>query len=478
MGKKVLLCYPSGDLYQRGEDRCQSNIKSSTSTSMRACNDLGYMTSILRDDHEVMLKDYQTEGLSLDVMYSDIKSFKPDCIVMSTTNATVFEDIKIINKILCLYHRKVKVVLKGAIFFDAEFSLLQCLDLCNIDVLVGGEIDWVIKDIVEKDDLSGVAGIFYKSDGKWIKNDFTCWNTDLDSIPFPARDLMKNELYTRPDTGEPMATIQTSRGCPSRCIYCLSPKISGKNVRFRSPENVFEELLECYEKYNISNFFFKADTFTINKEWVLKLCDLIKGSKLNGKIHYTANSRVKPLSKEVLQAMKDTGCFNIAFGFETGSEETMYKIKKGVSVEDNYKAMKMCKEVGIPVFGFFMIGFPWEDKKHLEDTKKLIFDLNCDFIEVHIALPYYGSEFYDLCKLEEVLSENVIGVDYFHSSTKGTKYLTSDELLKFRNNLLLKYHCRPSYIFKKFVGCGLNPKIIKNYVKFGIRMLKNIFSRG
>ena len=96
---KVFLCYPCGEMYQRGEDRCQSNIKASTSTAMRACNDLGYMAAILRRYHSVFLRDYQTEKLTYDTMLEDIISFKPNFLVLSTTNATVFSDIVIINRL-------------------------------------------------------------------------------------------------------------------------------------------------------------------------------------------------------------------------------------------------------------------------------------------------------------------------------------------------------------------------------------------
>lgn len=478
---RVFLMYPSGDMYQRGEDRCQSNIKSSTATAMRACNDLGYMAAILRkDNHDVYLKDYQTEGLSFDTLLNDVLSFCPDYIVVSTTNATIFSDMDEVKLLRDRVATPFKVIFKGAIFFDADFELIHKIDKGVVDIFVGGEIDWIIGDLIsEQKDLASVPGIFYKDeDGCWHKSDFSCWNVNLDEIPFPARDLMKNELYVRPDTGEPMATIQTARGCPSNCVYCLTPTISGKKVRYRSPQNVFDEIKECYEVYGIKNFFFKADTFTINKEWVLNLCSLIENSDLFGKIHYTVNSRVKPISEEVLIALKKTGCFTIAYGIESGSDYTLNMIKKGATVDDARKAIAMTKKVGIPVYGFFMIGFPWEDKQHIEATRKLIFELDCDFLEVHIALPYYGSEFYEMCKTEGVLSGNELGTDYFHSATTGTKYLSSEELLKIRDNILLKYCCRPSYIWHKVCACRANPKILCNYFKFGMKLIKNVFIKG
>ena len=468
----ILLFYPPGEQFQRGEDRCQSNIRKSTATSMRACNDLGYMSAVLKE-HNTFIRDYATENASMDDFINDIERIHPDYLVLSTTNATIFYDLEVIKE--AKKHCNAKIILKGAIFYDVPEELLSLLHLEDVDVLIGSEAEFLLPDIMNGKNLREIPCIFYKEDGIWHKNLFNQWFEDLDALPFPDRNKMKNELYIRPDTGEPMATIQTSRGCPSACIYCLSPQISGKKIRYRSPENVMKELEECYFKYGIKNFFFKADTFTFNQEWTLKLCKLIKESELYGKIAYTANSRVKPLSQEVLNAMYDTGCFTIAFGFETGNEETMKKIKKGATIEDNRKAMQYAKKSGIPVYGFYMIGFPWETKTHIKDTEKLIFELNCDFLEVHIALPYYGSQFYDLCKQEEVLEESSIGTDYFHSSTKGTKYLSNEELLKIRRSILLRYHLRPSYIFKKLKQSKLSIKILKNYFKFGMRLILNLF---
>ena len=134
---------------------------------------------------------------------------------------------------------------------------------------------------------------------------FHVWDDDLDAQPFPARELMRNELYIRPDTKEPMATIQTARGCPSQCVFCLTPEISGKRVRFRSPQNVLDEMIECYEKHHIRNFFFKADTFTINPAWVKEMCELIIGSRIYGKIEFTANSAAYSKAK----ASADTEAF-------------------------------------------------------------------------------------------------------------------------------------------------------------------------
>ena len=234
-----------------------------------------------------------------------------------------------------------------------------------------------------------------------------------------------------------------------------------------------DELTECYNIHHIRNFFFRADTFTFNKDWVLELCELIRKSPLYGKIAYTANSRVRPLSQEVLNAMKDTGCFMVVFGFETGSKETIKRIKKGATIEDNKKAVEMAKKAQIPVCGFFMMGFPWETREHLRATRRFILNQDCDFIEIHIALPYYGTKLYDVCRENDVLAGSSLGRDVFHATTKGTSYLSEDYILRYRRDTLMMFYARPGYVIKKLYQSRGDIKIIRNYLKYGIRLVKN-----
>lgn len=473
---KIMLIYPPGKLYQRGEARSQGNIEDSSATSMRACNDLGYGAAVLlKKGYDVFLRDYQTEKASEADLLSDVKRYKPNLLMLSVTNATIYEDIAIADKIA--ESHRCKIALEGAIFYDPEKEMLDLLDLSNIDFLIGGEVDFIIHkiaDAVFKQDgqLKSIDNILYKnSEGQFISTRFHVWNEDLDAQPFPARQLMNNQLYVRPDTGRPMATIQTSRGCPANCIYCLSPEISGQKVRFRSPLNVYEEMCECFYKYHIKDFFFKADTFTINPQWVKELCHLIIDSPLYKKIHFTANSRVRPLDEDTLLLMKKAGCFAVAFGFESGNETTLKQIKKGTCVADNLQAARWCKKAKLQTYGFFMIGFPWETRQDIQDTIDHLFRLDTDFIEIHIALPYYGTSLYNLCMEEGTLTSSTLGSDYFHSSTIGSKYVTMDELNQIRKKTIRKYYLRPMYLIRKLSFALLHPVILKNYIRYGLRVI-------
>ena len=117
---------------------------------------------------------------------------------------------------------------------------------------------------------------------------------------------------------------------------------------------------------------------------------------------------------------------------------------------------------------------PWEEHVHLADTKKHIFEIDADFIEVHIAVPYYGTELFNQAKEANVLDKTVIGKDYFNSPTLGTKFISMNEIVRFRKQILLSYHLRPSFILKKVFGAIGSPKILMNYVKFGFRLIKGL----
>ena len=124
-----------------------------------------------------------------------------------------------------------------------------------------------------------------------------------------------------------------------------------------------------------------------------------------------------------------------------------------------------------------MIGFPWETKEHIMQTKKLIHQADPDFIEITIALPFYGTPLYDTCKEENLLAENVLGSDFFHSSMTCTKYLSMDEVMKLRRKILLGFYLRPKYILKKMGECIKQPPVFINYCKYGIKLVVNLFKR-
>ena len=367
---RVFLFYPPGPQYQRGEDRSQGNVSDSAATVMRAPNDMGYASALLKQKgYAVTFRDYQTEKLSFDELLYDFAQFRPAAVFLSITNSTILSDLEIVTRLKAL-SPSLLVVLKGALFFDAPPDVMALLDLSQVDYLIGGEVEFAIGELIhahwtDRGRIPDIPGILYRNAaGAWCKTGFGKWDPNLDDLPFPDRSVINNALYVRPDIGRAQATIATSRGCPAACVYCLTPTISGKNVRFRDPENILAELRECYHEHGIRDFFFKSDTFTIDREWVKAVCSAINNSELAGRIEWVANSRVRPLADDTLQMMREAGCWLVAFGFESGSPETLKKIRKGATVQDNLRAGRLAKAAGLKLYGFYLVGLPWEDRSH------------------------------------------------------------------------------------------------------------------
>lgn len=474
--ENALLFNPPVGLYQRGEDRCQADVEGSSATSLRPPNDLGYLASMLRQIGVTpFIADYPAERKQWSHFEEDLKTVKPDCLIMSITTPTIKDDMKAFS-LAKVMNPDVFTLAKGAHFSTWNKEDMKDAEYDVMDAALVGEAETIINNLIiarrQNLDLSDVNGVLFKNpSGKVIQTAPAPFWDDLDKIPFPARDLIKNNLYTRPDTGEPQATIQTSRGCPSHCVFCLSPIISGMKLRERSVGNIIGELEECVDKYQIRNFFFRADTFTINKKFVIELCREIMSRKLN--IAWVANSRVNTIDEERLVWMKRAGCWLVAFGIESGNDEIQKRIKKGTTREQACEAVKLCKKLGIKTFGFYLIGFPWETREMIMDTLNLAKDLSCNFSEIHIAIPYEGTEFYEIAKDFRIMEESAVGHNYFSNPAIGTLYVTREELIEMRKKALRSLYLSPRYIANTLIHIRSFEEV-KNYTRYGVRLVKNL----
>lgn len=474
---KLMIIYPPGNAFQRGEERCQIDIESSVANSNRACNDLGYISAVLKNKYNVTLKDYQVENLSVDDLLTDIKTLQPDVVFISTTNGSIFYDLKIVSEIKKTKQDTV-IILKGALFFNPDKELFSETDFSSVDYFIGGEVEFIIDKLLtahfeNKSLLKDIEGIAYRDNGILHINFVKEFCDKLDSLPFPDRYSMKNDLYINPETNKPMSLITTAKGCCFSCSYCLSPVISGKKVRYRSAQSIFEEIKDCVTNHNITDFFFKSDTFTVNKENVLKLCELIKKENYQKKINWVATSRVDTLDEELIKEMKSAGCSLLAIGFESGSNKTLKETKKNTTTEQNIAATNLCKKYGIKILGYFLIGFPWEDEAILKETRRHIFDIDADYIEISVVVPFKGTPIFNELKENKDKNINILGSDSYNHICKNYAKLPIERLQKFRQQTLLQYYVRPKYIIKKITSVK-SFGVLLNYAKYGLRMIKNI----
>lgn len=478
--EKALLFNPPVGLYQRGEDRCQAEVDGGSATSLRPPNDLGYIASMLRQIGVTpFIADYPAEKKLWSHFEDDLKTIQPNFLIMSITTPTIEDDMKAFS-IAKTLNSEIFTIAKGAHFYTCNREDLKKAIYEVMDVAIVGEAETVINNLIHTKkngaDLSNVRGILWRNNlNQIVQTGQEPFLTDLDKIPFPARDLMKNHLYVRPDTGEPQATIQTSRGCPSQCIFCLSPLISGMKLRERSVGNIIAELEECVNEYGIRNFFFRADTFTMNKKSVIELCKEIISRKLD--IAWVANSRVNTIDEERLAWMKKSGCWLVAFGIESGNDEIQKRIKKGTTRTQAREAVNLCRKLGIKTYGFYLIGFPWETKEMIMDTLQLAKELRCDFSEIHIAIPYEGTEFYKIAQDLGILTEKAVGHNYFSNPAIGTLHVSKEELIQMRKKALRSLYLSPRYIGRTLVHMK-SFREVKNYARYGLRLLIQNYRKG
>jgi radical SAM superfamily enzyme YgiQ (UPF0313 family) len=294
---------------------------------------------------------------------------------------------------------------------------------------------------------------------------------NLDSLPFPARDLLNNELYRSPETGEKLTVIHANRGCPAKCIFCPAGAVSDYKLRLRSPDNVLAEITECMERFRIGEFLFHGDTFTMKKSWVIDLCKKIVESRL--KIRWGCNSRVDTIDDERAQWMKRAGCWVVAFGVESGSQEMLDQMKKNQKVEKAFEAVEVCRRAGLRTHAFYVIGLPWENKETLSATLELAERLDTDFFDFNIAYPLPGTEFYNIAVRDGLIEQNLIREASYARAGVRSYHLSAQELTRWRKQALLHLYLRPRYILRTLSRIR-SAREFRHYFASALRRMKHL----
>ena len=285
----------------------------------------------------------------------------------------------------------------------------------NIDIIILGEGEVTIVELIKTLDkgkpLKDVKGIWYKENGKIIKNELRPLIQNLDELPFPAWHLMNMKKYfdatkylqgsrSIPERG---LSIITSRGCPFACVFCTIRLSMGRGFRARSPENVVDEIEQIIEKYDVKYIGFEDDNLTFDMKRMEKLCDLMITKGLNKKISWdTPNGvRADTLNENLLKKMKEAGCRGIIVAPESGSQFVVDNIiGKKLDLKTVENAVKLCKKIGIKCGCFFVIGLSGENIKQIEETVDFANKMRSlgAIPFCSIAWPYYGSDLYKIAK--------------------------------------------------------------------------------
>lgn len=317
---------------------------------------------------------------------------------------------------------------------EGEYALLEIVRALNDKEEVNRQLFKDIKGAAFKDN----RGTLFNEDREFIK--------DLDGLPFPARHLVNMDMYPREEqfylpNVHPVDQIASSRGCPFACTFCSSKILWKKIYRYRSAQNVVNEIEYLIKKYGSKGIYFRDDNFTVNKNRVIELCREIKRRKLS--FDWMVESRVDLISRNLLEEMVSAGCKSIWFGFESGSQRMLDYLKKGFSLSDTEKTVKLCKEFGLTIGGTFIMGLPNEAKKDIEKTFKFMKKLDLDRLRIQAYVGWPKCEIYDEIKRNKYYKfewEKILFVE--------TPNLSYEEILELEDSINRKFQL--SRILKRF----------------------------
>ncbi len=326
----------------------------------------------------------------------------------------------------------------------------------SFDAVVTGEGELTVVEMLDKlqtgQNLAGVQGVIYKDNEKIIKNQPRPLITDLDSLPFPKRELLgEPNRYLPPPAmykRKPVAVMLTSRGCNRKCIFCFQlDKERTHGTRYRSSENVLEEIEFCLAQ-GFREIKFIDDTFAENYDRAMQLARKIQERRLD--FTWFASACVNQVDKPLLQTFKDAGCWAILFGAESGVQKNLNAIKKGTTLQQIRKAVKAAQDVGIKVQTTFMFGIPGETFEEGLQTIDFACELNPDMASFHAVTPFPGTYLYDHVEKYGTISDEI--TDFTYQGAAFIPYtMTRKEIYKLRQDAYKRFYSRPSFLKRKLL---------------------------
>ena len=374
------------------------------------------------------------------------------------------EQVKKIAKLVKDVGKNIKVVVGGP---HPSALPKQTTAINEIDIVVYGEGEETMLDLLEGVNISKIKGIVYKKGKKIIINPIRQPINNLDTLPFPDYEELKiNETYSRYGSAffPHRVGIITSRGCPYKCTFCADRIVHSK-VKLRSIKNIVDEIECLYTQYGIKRFEFYDELFTVHRGRAIELCQEIL--KRNLHITWIVNSRVDNVDEGLLRVMKSAGCHCIIYGIESGNQKILDIIKKEISVPQIKNAIKITKKVGLKAYGLFLIGLPYENDATIRETINFAKKLPLDYATFNILIPLPGTKVFELAKKGQgikFLSDNL-------GKSKAVSYtnielptISRKKLVEYQKRAYKEFYLRPGFLLNKLF---FNPSFfITNIKKF------------
>jgi len=396
--------------------------------------------------HRVSYVDSVIQDLDMPKTLQRAAELAPDAIFMETTTPSIEADYRSLAELKDATGALVIVGGPHATYFHRE--VLE--DCPAIDVVLRHEFDTKIAGVADQyPDLSNVSGITYRdADGIHDNGDGDVAR-DLDSIPFPDREIVPWPWYLEAwYSRRPFMNMMTARGCPYHCAFCLWPQnMYGHKQRFRGLDNVLSELHELVGSYGLREVNIDDGTFTTNKSRVVTFCQRLRDEGL--KLVWTCNGRVDNIDDEMLAEMKASGCKMVRLGVESGSQDVLDKIRKGLTLAQIEEGVRRVKRSGMQALGGFMFGFPYDSRKTVEETIAFAKKPSPDQVQFSIAMCYPGTSLYEHAVGNDLLlAKSFNEFDMTHGPVMKTVDMDRDEIEHILARAYREFYFRPRFVLQ------------------------------
>ncbi|MBU0533495.1 MAG: B12-binding domain-containing radical SAM protein [Candidatus Omnitrophica bacterium] len=440
---------------------------------------IGYIASYLikYGGHEVRLYEPEAQKLTIRDIKEIIKSFKPDIVGITCSTANFTRAIELAK--LCRANSAAKIILGGVhVSAIPEFVMSENADC--LDCVVVGEGEKTMLELVEAYQnnygLESIKGIVYKKQNSIIRNENRPFIEDLDSIPFPARQLIPQHLFF-PNMHNARyrncSTILTSRGCPFNCSFCAARIISGTRYRMHSAEYVLEEMQMLKKDYKARQLLITDDTFTVNHSRLEKICKGMINKKLN--LKWFCFAQVTTVNREILRLMKKAGCYSIGFGLESSNKDILKQMGKPISPAKSKETIKIANQLGLKTQAFYIIGSLGETKAQMEHTIKFSREVNSTMAFYNMLVPFPGTRdfnlFFSSVPLKNINWENFVAIGE-NCVLKNSK-VSAHEIEKLLSKANIIYYANP----QRFLNLLLHIRTFyefSNYFLGGIALFKQL----
>jgi len=387
-----------------------------------------------RAGHEISLID-STFGISDLEITEKIKAFNPDLVAITAATNDFEYSCHIASLIKQI--KKIPVIAGG---FHPTIAPDEVISKDCFDMICIGEGENSFLELLQKmqknNPIDKIQNLWVKKNGKIIKNPQRELIKNLDSLPFPDREIFDYRKYLEWNHGT--ATFLSTRGCPFQCTYCINHFLmkmykGQKYVRFRSIDNLFQEIKQVLEEYkdSIKNIEFYDDTFTLDENRIKEFCQRYP-SEIG--IPFNINVRVNAINSDLFKELKKAGCIRVSIGIESGDENIRNNIlKRDMTNQQIIDTFKAAREAGLKTYSFNMVGIPFETKESIQKTIDLNKECSPDYVGVSIFNAFKGTEIYDICRKNSWLKEDY-SKSYFRDSNINHPNFTIKELRKIRNN--------------------------------------------